>query len=157
MKKSKFIGVLSAACILSACSAHTSFQSMNEKVELQVNKNEAITITENVSKTYPTTSFGQYVFKATSDGKDPIYGLMPLKFNGGYLAADIMFFAPAMFFNLREVYPYYQFDANAGVVRYKKKDKDSWVTYTPTKAEVERAKKYFSAKSNASSEHSSAD
>ncbi|HEY7866027.1 MAG TPA: hypothetical protein VIC51_08495, partial [Psychromonas sp.] len=62
---------------------------------------------------------GKYVFKASSEGKKPIYGLVPLKFNAGYLAADIMFFAPAMFFNLREVYPHYQFDINAGVVRYK--------------------------------------
>ncbi|WP_372880606.1 hypothetical protein [Psychromonas sp.] len=144
MKKSKFISVLSVACILSACSAQTSFQSINEEVELKVNKNEPITIIENTSQTYSTTSFGQYVFKATSDDKEPIYGLIPLKFNGGYLAADIMFFAPAMFFNLREVYPYYQFDVDAGVVRYKKKEEDSWVTYTPTKAEAERAKKYFS-------------
>ncbi|MFT6986813.1 MAG: hypothetical protein ACJAT7_002657 [Psychromonas sp.] len=144
MKKSKLISVLSAACILSACSAHTSFQSMDKEVELRVNKNEPITIAENASQTYSTTSFGQYVFKATLDGKEPIYGLMPLKFNGGYLAADIMFFAPAMFFNLREVYPHYEFDVDAGVVRYKKKEEDSWVTYTPTKAETKRAKKYFS-------------
>lgn len=143
MKKSKLITMLGTACILSACSAHTSFQPMNEQVELKVNKNQPITIAKNVSQTYSTTSFGQYVFKASSEGKKPIYGLMPLKFNGGYLTADIMFFAPAMFFNLREVYPHYQFDINAGVVRYKKKEEDSWVTYTPKKDETERAKKYF--------------
>jgi hypothetical protein len=143
MKKSKFMSVIAAAYILSACSAQTSFQSMNEGVELQINKNKTITIDENVSQTYDTTSFGQYVFKATSDGKKPVYGLMPLKFNGGYLAADILFFAPAMFFNLREVFPHYQFDIDAGVVRYKKKEEDSWATYTPTEAEVTRAKQYF--------------
>ena len=143
MKKTKIISVLGAACILSACSAHTSFQSMNQEVELNVNKNEAINITEDVPQKYATTSFGQYIFKATSNGKEPIYGLMPLKFNSGYLVADIMFFAPAMFFNLREVFPYYEFDVNAGVVRYKKKEGDTWSTYTPTQPEIERAKKYF--------------
>ncbi|MFT7054164.1 MAG: hypothetical protein ACJAU1_001723 [Psychromonas sp.] len=143
MKKSKLITVLGTACILSACSAQTSFQPMNEQVELKVNKNAPITIAKNVSQTYSTTSFGQYVFKASSEGKEPIYGVIPLKFNGGYLAADILFFAPAMFFNLREVYPHYQFDLNVGVVRYKKKEEDSWVTYIPTKEEAERAIQYF--------------
>ncbi|WP_019616845.1 hypothetical protein [Psychromonas ossibalaenae] len=145
MNKIKLVSMLGAACILSACSAKTSFQAMDDKVELNVNKNEAISVIDNTSQSYSTTSFGQYVFKATSDGKEPMYGLMPLKFNGGYLAADILFFAPAMFFNLREVYPHYQFDVDAGVIRYKNKDKADWVTYTPTKSEVERAKKYFNS------------
>jgi len=143
MKKSKIISVLIAACVLSACSAKTSFQSNNGEIELKVNKNKPIAVVNNTSQIYSTTSFGQYVFKASSDGKEPMYGLIPLKFNGGYLAADILFFAPATFFNLREVYPYYQFDVDANVIRYKKTEGADWVTYTPTEAETERAKKYF--------------
>ncbi len=72
-----------------------------------------------------------------------MYGLVPLKFNGGYLATDILFFAPAMFFNLREVFPYYQFDLESNEVRYKKKESDEWTIYKPKVEEVERAKTYF--------------
>jgi hypothetical protein len=74
---------------------------------------------------------------------EPMYGLVPLKFNGGYLAAGILFFAPATFYNLREVYPFYEFDAAHGVVRYRKREQDPWMTHTPTAAEAERAKAYF--------------
>ena len=78
-----------------------------------------------------------------ADGKS-LYGVLPLKFNGGYLAVDILFFAPAAFFNLREVYPYYQFDIDKGVVRYKSKATGPWLEYAPIAAESERAKAYFS-------------
>ncbi len=46
-----------------------------------------------VSKTYKATSFGQYRFRAEKPGMEPMYGLIPLKFNSGYLVADILFFA----------------------------------------------------------------
>lgn len=129
--------------ILSACTATTSLQATQPDVTLSVNKNAAFAIDQAPSQTYSTTSFGQYIFKAETEGRDPMYGLMPLKFNGGYLAADILFFAPAMFFNLREVYPYYEFDIEQGAIRYKKKVNDPWITYTPTPAEAERARNYF--------------
>ena len=65
MKKSKIISVLIAACVLSACSAKTSFQSNNGEIELKVNKNKPIAVVNNTSQIYSTTSFGQYVFKAS--------------------------------------------------------------------------------------------
>lgn len=130
--------------ILSACSATTTFQSVNSNTVLTIDKTESIALTEPSTHTYSTTSFGQYVFKASDEGEDPMYGLIPLKFNGGYLALDILFFAPATFFNLREVYPFYEFDVKSGVVRYKKEPEDAWRTYTATEDEVNRAKAYFS-------------
>ncbi len=48
-----------------------------------------------------------------------------------------------MFYNLREVYPIYEFDVEQGVVRYKKKEQDAWMSYKPTTAEAARAKAYF--------------
>lgn len=66
-----------------------------------------------------------------------------MKFNGGYLAADILFFAPALFYNLREVYPYYEFDAEKQEIRYKKKPEDSWRIYHPLPEEVANSKAYF--------------
>jgi len=88
-----------------------------------------------------TTSFGNYEFRADAPGYEPLYGILPLKFNGGYLALDILFFAPAAFFNLREVYPFYEFDLDKKNVRYKIKPEDEWSTAVPLQAEELRAKR----------------
>jgi hypothetical protein len=132
-----------AASVLSACTATTSLRATDPELALAINKDSEVTLDSPVHRTYDTTSFGQYQFKATKPGMEPMYGLVPLKFNGGYLTADILLFAPALFFNLREVYPIYEFDVAQGVVRYKKKESDQWMSYKPTSAEAERAKQYF--------------
>lgn len=139
----KYISAIFVSVLLSACSATTTFQSKDAGLTLKVNDDEPISIDQPSSKTYSTTSFGQYKFKASKEGVDPMYGLMPLKFNGGYLAADILFFAPAAFFNLRQVFPYYEFDIIGGTVNYKKKEDDNWTSYKPTAAEIENAKQHF--------------
>ncbi|WP_416308089.1 hypothetical protein [Neptunicella sp. SCSIO 80796] len=141
VKHKMYLIVFSLA--LSACSARSTFQATDGELQVKINDNPSITVTESVTQEYPTTSFGQYKFKVSAEGQEPMYGLLPLKFNGGYLAADIILFAPAMFFNLREVFPYYQFDVAEGVVKYKKKDAKEWITYKPTPAEIQHAKTYF--------------
>ena len=140
MKKSILL-----VALLSGCTATTNFKSGDGPLNIKVNRNAPLKVTQTSTekKKYSATSFGQYRFKATQDGHEPMYGLIPLKFNGGYLAADILFFAPAMFFNLREVYPFYEFDVVAGVVRYKKKANDPWIEYKPKADEVESAKKFM--------------
>ncbi|MEJ2419169.1 MAG: hypothetical protein P8Y45_20025 [Exilibacterium sp.] len=134
---------LGSLFFLSGCTATTSFEAAQPDVSLRINEKPRFNIVENPDHTYSTTSFGQYKFKAEKEGMKPMYGLIPLKFNGGYLATDILFFAPAMFFNLREVFPYYQFDLESNEVRYKKKESDEWTIYKPKVEEVEHAKTYF--------------
>ncbi|MCK8044209.1 hypothetical protein MSG37_04890 [Shewanella sp. 1CM18E] len=129
--------------LVTACSASTHLQTVQPDVSITINKYQEFVIEPSVEHTYSTTSFGQYRFKAESEGYEPMYGLMPLKFNGGYLAADILFFAPAMFFNLREVFPFYELDLENKEVRYKKNESDEWTVYKPSQAEIERAVKYF--------------
>jgi hypothetical protein len=73
-------------------------------------------------------------------------GFLPLKFNGGYLAADILFFAPAAFFNLREAFPFYEFDIEKQVVKFRKQQDEEWASYEPSPAEVSRAKMFFKDK-----------
>ena len=92
---------------------------------------------------FSDTSFGNYEFRAQSNGAEPFYGVLPLRFSGARLALDILFFAPATFFNLRSAYPFYEFDVEKQVVRYKRKASDEWRTYTPTTAEAARAEKMF--------------
>ena len=133
--------VVALAAGLAGCSATTSFRDSSPDLSLLVNDSTFLDVSQ--PHTYPTTSFGQYRFRAEQPGHEPMYGILPLKFNSGYLTADILFFAPAMFFNLRQVYSFYEFDIEQGVVCYKRKKDEPWVTYTPTLTEVERAKNYF--------------
>ena len=143
MKLKQLLALPLAAVLLSACTATTSLRSSDPSLAVKINDDAPLVLKNPISKTYKTTSFGQYRFRATQEGMEPMYGLMPLKFNSGYLAADILFFAPAAFYNLREVYPFYEFDVEQGVVRYKKNESDPWISYKPTAAEAERARAYF--------------
>lgn len=128
---------------ISACSAKTSFEATQPNVTVKINQFSPVNTNDKQQHEYKTTSFGQYRFVVYQDNEPQMYGLMPLKFNGGYLAADILFFAPAMFFNLRETFPFYQFDIDQKVIRYKKKIDAPWITYEPTEAEINRAKQYY--------------
>ena len=134
--------VLALAAGLAGCSATTSFRDSSPDLSLLVNDSTFLDVSQ--PHTYPTTSFGQYRFRADQPGHEPMYGFLPLKFNSGYLTADILFFAPALFYNLREVYPYYQIDPAKQVIRYRKARSDHWSTYKPTPDEIEHAKIYFS-------------
>ncbi|KUM02202.1 hypothetical protein KIF53_00310 [Chromobacterium subtsugae] len=140
----KILALSACALALSGCSAMTTMSSSAPKGAVSIYQRQQVTTLDlPKTETYPTTSFGNYEFKATGEGKQPLYGLLPLKFNGGYVAADILFFAPALFFNLREVYPLYDFDLDKGVVRYRLKDTDNWTEYKPTQPEAERARSHI--------------
>ena len=120
---------------LTACSASTSFNTLhNSSIEVK----DVGVADPKKSYSLSTTSFGQYPFKLENESHEDFYGILPLKFNGGYLALDILFFAPATLFNLREVYPQYQFDIVEGVVKYRRTPEQSWREYKPTEAEVKR-------------------
>jgi hypothetical protein len=86
------------------------------------------------------------VFKATDAGAEPLYGILPLRFKGKHLAADIILFAPAAFFNLREVFPFYEVDVSQGVIRYKNTQNEGWTEYKPKPEETARAKSFFETK-----------
>lgn len=131
-----------SAAIVAACSSTTTISSTQPDAKVTVRTSQQTAAPR--SETFSTTSFGNYEFQAAADGYEPMHGLLPLKFNGGYLALDILFFAPATFFNLREVYPYYEFDLAKRVVRYKQKPEQEWSTYVPLATETERAKKALS-------------
>jgi hypothetical protein len=130
--------------VLTACAASTTFHAAQGGTEIAVKKTESTSVPRTEKLT--TTSFGNYEFQATSPGLEPMTGILPLKFNGGYLALDILFFAPAMFFNLREPYRHYEIDLIQRVVRYRKNEKDPWSVYTPSETERTRGQQFFAAK-----------
>lgn len=138
-----FVRTAGVGCLvvaLAACSTMTHISSTAPDTRLAV-KHEAPAVPSTVR--LKDTSFGNYEFKAESPGHDPLYGILPLRFHGGRLAADILLFAPAAFFNLRGVFPYYEIDAENGVIRYKANATDNWHEYRPTAAEKQRAREFF--------------
>jgi hypothetical protein len=128
---------------LTACTATTNITAHQQGAMVDI----ATTTKTNTprSETLSATTFGNYEFRAQAPGFEPLYGILPLKFNGGYLALDILFFTPATFFNLREAYPFYDFDIAKRVVRFRKGSED-WKTYTPSGAESTRARKVYEKK-----------
>ncbi len=139
--RSAHFAVAALLAVLAGCEATTSLTTSQPGATVEVKKGTSSAAPR--SETLTTTSFGNYEFRVQAPGREPLTGVLPLRFNGGYLAADILFFAPAMFFNLREVFPYYEFDLEQGVVRYKDKNDTEWRTYTPIHAEAVRAQTYF--------------
>ncbi|MEO5625730.1 MAG: hypothetical protein ABIQ70_06970 [Dokdonella sp.] len=94
------------------------------------------------------TSFGNYEFKASEEGYDALYGVLPLSFKGGHLAADILLFAPGAFFNLRAVFPFYDIDVEKGLIRYRASEQEAWNEYHPKADEIARARTYFEGASS---------
>lgn len=139
MRVLRSLVLLMLAAVLAACTAMTTISSSHPGATVTIASSTASAIPR--SDTFSATSFGNYEFRAEAPGLEPFYGLLPLKFNGGYLALDILFFAPAAFFNLREVYAFYDFDIAKKQVRYKQTEAEGWTIYEPLTVEIERAKK----------------
>jgi hypothetical protein len=133
--------MLLAVSALSGCSATTSFTSAQGGSSVQVKESTGTAIPR--SESFGNTTFGNYEFKVESPGYEPLYGVLPLDLNEGYVALDILFFCPALFFNIREVFPEYEFDLEQKVIRYRKDQDDPWIEYRPTAAESARARKLF--------------
>ena len=136
------------AVLISACSSMTTISSPKDGTTLLLkDRSVSLPYHENMKG----TSFGNYAFKAVDDGAEPFYGILPLKFKGGHLAVDILLFAPAAFFNLREVFPFYEIDVGNGVIRYKTSPNEGWTEYRPKPEEVAHARSFFDNKPVAAS------
>lgn len=127
--------------LLCGCSQITTLQASDKKAVVAI-KDSPLTESERTEE-FSNTSFGQYEFKVTDSKGKTLYGILPLQFDGGHLAVDILFFPPGFFFNLRGVYPFYEFDTMKGVVRYRARRGKNWREYKPLPEHIERAKLYF--------------
>ena len=137
-------GVAVLLTFLCGCAATTTISAIQEGAIIDIKSSEQATVPR--TESYKATSFGNYEFRAKAGSDTPLFGILPLKFNGGYLALDILFFAPAAFFNLREVFPFYDFDIEKRVLKYRFKETDEWNVYTPLEAEANRAREFFKDK-----------
>jgi hypothetical protein len=136
-----------AAALIAGCSSMTKISSPHAGTQLAI-KDRRVMLPAH--ETLLGTSFGNYEFKAVESGFDPFYGILPLSFKGGHLAADIILFAPGAFFNLRAAFPFYEIDGGQGVILYRVNEREGWNEYRPDAEEVERAREYFDGATAAS-------
>jgi hypothetical protein len=128
--------------LLAGCSTMTRFESPAPGSTLQLlgHTGDELPRSENLR----SKSTGQHEFKATSPNGDVLYGILPLSVNGGKMAVSILFFAPALFIGgFRDVFPHYEIDPVANVIRYRSKADEPWSIYTPSSAESDRAEASF--------------
>ena len=129
-----------AVTLLAACSSVTTITSTSPGTTIVV---------AGAQKPMPATmslrgtSFGNYEFKASGNaeaGAEPVYGILPLAMKKGQMAARILFFAPALFFNLRGAFRFYEVDMQNNAIRYRDREKDPWQTYQIKPEEAARAR-----------------
>ena len=130
-----------ALIVMSGCTAMTTLGATQSDVSISIQEKSLGKVPAKADLT--TTTFGNFEFKAVRDNGNALYGILPLKFNGGYLAMNILLFAPASFFNLREVYPLYEFDVDKGMIKYRVTERESWTEVRPTPEEAARARKFY--------------
>lgn len=142
----KNILMVAGTFLIGACSTLSTISSTQSGTVVSIrDKNLDLPVTQSLKG----TSFGNYEFKAVDADAPPFFGILPLKFKGGHLAVDIILFAPAAFFNLREVFPFYEIDVKDGIIRYKSAKADVWIDYKPKPEESARSQSYFNTKTSA--------
>lgn len=89
------------------------------------------------------TTFGRYPLKVEKEGCEPLYAQLPLRVSGGAITCDILFFAPALFFNMQHPFPFYEFDVENKVIKYKRKENQNWINYHVPEDQQLRIKSQF--------------
>lgn len=141
-RRGRLIMLVLLIVLLQACAAMTRFEPTQPGTTLLVRGTPQSELPRQQKLSSKATR--QYEFKATSPSGTTMYGILPLRVNGGSMAMSILFFAPALFIGgFRDVFPYYRFDPDAGVLQYKVKGSEEWRSYDPSIAESERSRKYF--------------
>lgn len=138
----KILATTLAIFLIQGCANVTRFESATPGTTLTIKGQQPVTLPGEMSLDSKAT--GQHEFVATTPSGKSLYGILPLNVNGAAMAASILFFAPALFIGgFRDVFPLYQMDPEAGLLRYKRSAEDDWRVYNPTRAESQRAKTSF--------------
>ena len=138
----RLLVLATAFLLLEGCSAVTRFEAVTPGTTLTVRGGERMELPREVQLDSKAT--GQHEFVATAPSGKSLFGILPLSVNGGKMAVSILFFAPALFIGgFRDVFPFYQMDPDAGLLRYKSGESEDWRLYQPTPAEADRARLHF--------------
>jgi hypothetical protein len=145
----RIYALLSLSCLVllcTACSTKVMLLSKPEKANLTVAKSN-ISGTTPIAASIGRTTFGRYPFKIEKEGYESMYGSLPLNVSGTAITMDILFFAPAAFWNAQRAFPFYEFDLEKRVIRYKKSPDDTWKEYVIKEEEQTKAKSFFGTSS----------
>jgi hypothetical protein len=131
-----------AVVLIQGCASVTRFEAVSPGTTLTVRGGQRVELPAEMKLDSKAT--GQHEFVATAPSGKSLYGILPLSVNGGKMAVSILFFAPTLFIGgFRDVFPFYQLDPDAGLLRYKSGEREDWRVYQPTTAESNRAKLHF--------------
>jgi hypothetical protein len=135
--------VIAVLCliVLYGC-ASSRFTSKPEGARIHIAKTD-ISGQAPVEGRVPRTTFGKYPVKISKEGSETFYGILPLNVSSGVILLDALFFAPAAFFNVQGAFPYYEFDLERNVIKYKSSSDDNWLEYKVPGPERERAKRFY--------------
>lgn len=138
----KLLALLLLVTLFAGCSKMTRFEAPEEGARLEILGREGDELPRSVK--LPSKSTGQHEFRATAPSGAELFGILPLRVNGGKMATSILFFAPALFIGgFRDVFPQYEIDPVAKVIRYRSGADEEWRVYVPSTAEIERARASF--------------
>lgn len=137
----KVTSIITLICFfISGCTAMTTMSSKQSNVSLTVQEKTYSSLPAQDS--FVVKTFGCHEFLVKREGSEPLYGILPLDLSIRNLILDILFFTPLMFFNLRQVFPFYEFDIDKKSVRYSY-DKIQWWETQVQPEESEYARNYF--------------
>ena len=142
MKITKLLLILIIISVLQACSTMSTFTSIPAGAEIEIGKANLLGTTPFSGKV-STTTFGRYPVKVKKDGYETIYSNLPLKVRGRNIALSAIFFAPAAFFTVQNALPFYEFDLEKGVIKYKIKRNSKWLIYNIPNDQKKAVKIYF--------------
>ena len=73
-----------------------------------------------------STTFGRYNYTVAAEGLGSVDGVLPLKVNAGHIVLDVLFFAPALFFNIQDPVDEYLVDIARGTIRFRNGEHGEW-------------------------------
>jgi len=125
---------------VSGCSTLSTISSTQPNVSVRIMEkpNAPMPVKEELS----VRTFGSYLFVAQKEGADPLYGVIPLHVNIGYIILDALFFAPLALLNARGAFPFYEIDYEKAIIRYSD-DGKNWNDYKITSEESDYSKNYY--------------
>ena len=128
--------VIAVLCfvVLYGC-ASSRFTSNPEGARTHIGKTD-ISGQAPVEGRVPRTTFGKYPVKISKEGSETLYGILPLHVSPAAIGLDALFLAPLAFANVQGPFPYYEFDLQRNVIKYKDSAEDNWLdTKSPMRKE----------------------
>ena len=143
MKTHRIVSVVMAAVFfVSGCSTLSTISATQPGVSVRIN--EKAPAPAPVKHEFSVRALGSDFFAAKKDGAEPLYGVVPLQVNIGYIILDALFLAPLILWNARGAYPFYEIDYDRAIIRYSE-DGKTWGQYSILREEMEYAKSYYTS------------